>query len=397
MKNCGCEGCPPDVDPEEKYLCAISTAWFRAIVERLIEPPMKGVDIDSRLSNNRAILFLPVLIGQQGSGKSTIAQAMGLLKWKNSLDGEGWWHQVSAHSDEPQKWIENTRGAVIAELVESTQLEQDDPADFKRMIETMDIYIRSPYAELSKRVHMYSTMVATTNKEQILNDLTGARRFFPLRVNNWKKSETEMSPGLEFAIYAKNHPDIILDAYAEALHEVEVEGKRWYDELDTPEIDKLCKFMQRQATKPVEGEDIIRDYLEYVHPEVGSIVLNGEIKALLQGRSQAYLRDFKEHVGTSKNEYVSRFMADVENVWTPDGIDTGDLDQRAGYTNTETERIFKQFSEGSIALFGFERMMKPIHFPLKSLGVHEDESGRNLPKQRTEKGFIRKTSPDFFY
>lgn len=151
---------------DSEYSQEVSRLIFAGGIHRLYEP---GCKFDC----------VPVLIGKQGSGKSTLCHWLALEdKFYNSLitvDG--------------QKGSEGLHGVWICELEElmavlSTSDHSNRAEKVKAFITRQDEYYREPYAKRSENHPRSCIFIGTTNKDQFLTDKTGGRRWYPVKVNS---------------------------------------------------------------------------------------------------------------------------------------------------------------------------------------------------------------------
>ncbi len=117
--------------------------------------------------------YMPVLIGEQGCGKSTIVEwlAMGYFGKINTFHGK--------------TAIEHLFGVWIGEVDEmSAMYKAKSREEVKAFISTAADAYRTPYEKYSKRPARTCILIGTTNNKTFLNDLTGNRRFFPIEVHS---------------------------------------------------------------------------------------------------------------------------------------------------------------------------------------------------------------------
>ena len=126
---------------------------------------------------------VPVLIGAQGSGKST------LCHWL-ALEDEFY---SSINTIEGQKGAEGIQGVWVCEIEELLAILANDKAGSaseekaKAFISKQDEYYRQPYTKRPIHHPRQCIFIGTTNRDTFLTDKTGARRWFPVRVNSVAK------------------------------------------------------------------------------------------------------------------------------------------------------------------------------------------------------------------
>lgn len=123
---------------------------------------------------------VPVLIGGQGSGKSTLCHWLALEdSFYNSIN-----------TIEGQKGAEGIQGVWVCEIEELLAILANDRAGSiheeraKAFISKQDEYYRQPYAKRSEHHPRQCIFIGTTNRDSFLTDKTGARRWFPVRVHS---------------------------------------------------------------------------------------------------------------------------------------------------------------------------------------------------------------------
>ncbi len=118
---------------------------------------------------------VPVLIGtKQGEGKSTIVEWLAM--------NEEYYTEVS--DIEGQKGMEAIEGAWICELGELLALTKAKEVEaIKAYISRKNDRYRMPFDKRVTDHKRQCIFIGTTNKEQFLTDITGNRRFFPVKVN----------------------------------------------------------------------------------------------------------------------------------------------------------------------------------------------------------------------
>lgn len=126
---------------------------------------------------------VPVLIGGQGGGKSTICHWLALEDDFYS----------SINTIEGQKGAEGIQGVWVCEIEELLAVLANEKAGSaseekaKAFISKQDEYYRQPYTKRPVHHPRQCIFIGTTNRDTFLTDRTGARRWFPVRVNSVAK------------------------------------------------------------------------------------------------------------------------------------------------------------------------------------------------------------------
>lgn len=149
----------------EPYLSCVSKKTLVAMVKRVMEP---GCKFDQVL----------IMEGKQEAGKSSLA---------NALAGE--WFTDEQPNIGDKDAILNMTGKWLIELGELSVISKTDLEQLKAFISRKVDRIRPPYGRLMQEYPRQSVFVGTTNNYEYLKDLTGNRRFWPVKVSdeiNWK-------------------------------------------------------------------------------------------------------------------------------------------------------------------------------------------------------------------
>ena len=149
------------------YNREVSRLIFAGGINRLYDP---GCKFDC----------VPVLIGAQGGGKSTICHWL-------ALEDEFY---SSINTIEGQKGAEGIQGVWVCEIEELLAILANDKAGSAReekakaFISKQDEYYRQPYTKRPVHHPRQCIFIGTTNRDTFLTDKTGARRWFPVKVHS---------------------------------------------------------------------------------------------------------------------------------------------------------------------------------------------------------------------
>lgn len=211
------------------YVRAVTRKTFTAAVARVYEP---GVKFDSIL----------VLNGPQGIGKSTLF----------ALLGKEWYSDSLSISDMKDKTAaEKLQGYWILELGELAGIKKVDVETVKSFVTRMDDKFRQSYGVAVESHPRSCIIVGSTNSEGgFLRDITGNRRFWPVRVSG----------------KGKHHPWELSDIdqiWAEAIERYR-SGEELYLKGN---LAADAYVMQQDAMEADDREGVIYDYLEALLPE----------------------------------------------------------------------------------------------------------------------------------
>jgi len=252
---------------EQTYLESVFIAFLLSIIERNLNPDYVSIP------------FIPVLIGEQGSGKSSLLSALGF--------GKLFYKQTTTTFESEKKFFESIQGATIVELLEATQLEKGNPEQSKAFFDATDYSYRKSYAAESSNRRVHYGMVVTTNNYLILSDQTGNRRYFPLYLS---KDTVSIMPH-------QRNVEEIQQIWAEAL-ELYNSGARWRDYLyrkdDPNELKPIFTKMQDNATDTVGAPDLIKGILDSQYPNIGDVVNHYELKDQLRNEGEFYGHDLND-------------------------------------------------------------------------------------------------------
>lgn len=174
----------------ESYYREVSRMIFYGGIARLYTP---GVKFD----------YMPILIGEQGVGKSTIIDwlALNTQYYKEVTTIEG------------KDGIECLEGGWICEFSELLAMtRQKDVQAMKAFVtRTADKY-RKPYDKYVSTIPRSCIFIGTTNDSEFLTDTTGNRRYLPVEVC---VQRGEMFENQEYI------RDYILSCWREALHKMQ--------------------------------------------------------------------------------------------------------------------------------------------------------------------------------
>lgn len=308
LRDIGCTTRLPEIDDSkesETYLYAVGCALFLSIIER-----------QKNLELYRPIRFVPIIIGDQSKGKSTICVKLGL---------DGKFNEESAESITDRKaYYEEIDGCVIAEVAEGTQFVLSKQNAYKAYFDDNYKHYRKPYDRHPTKIPKHWVEIITSNDNEILTDVTGNTRYFPIFMD-----------GLEDPIIRiQDHSvDDMLQLYACALEMYE-RGERWHTYIETPEIEKIAEKIRHGVTKDVEGLLQIEDMAKSL--DVGESLSKAEIKYTLRIEPYYYSDEIINNAikmfGKACNRYGFRKSTDSRYFTLPDGT-------------TQSSRYFQKIRE----------------------------------------------------
>lgn len=140
------------------YTRAVSRKAFTAAVARVMQP---GVKYDC----------MPILVGEQGIGKSTFLQIMGRD-----------WFSDSLQTFEGKEACEMIQGVWLNEVSELIGLSRSETNSVKQFLSRRKDIFRAAYGRRTEPYPRQCVFFGTTNDTEFLRDRTGNRRFWPVKV-----------------------------------------------------------------------------------------------------------------------------------------------------------------------------------------------------------------------
>ena len=228
--------------------------------------------------------YMPVLLGEQGIGKSTFLR---LLSMNNA------WYNDNFNTVEGDKAPEKLRGMWMVELAEllATKKAKEVESIKAFLTSTVDTY-RPPYGRRTEQRPRVCVFAGTTNSDRFLTDRTGNRRFLPIvtRKEHVKKSMFEnkaavlkdfqnaWGEAMQLFIEADRKPSLVLPSdlqqYVEdcqsAYMEEDVRVGIIQEWLDKTNETRVCVAMLYEKALGYEGQKPSR----FESTELHSIMTN---------------------------------------------------------------------------------------------------------------------------
>lgn len=238
------------------YTRSVARKWFTAAVKRIYEP---GCKFD----------YMPVLVGEQGVGKSTAIQKLAPDFFNDSLR--------NFDVKESGELLQNSWIIEIGELAAMKKSEEEEMKGF--LSRQVDTY-RPAYARTAQDFPRHCVFMGTTNNYQFLKDTTGNRRFLPIQVSDKRKFTpwNDLDEMTVAQLWAEAH------TFYAAGESIDLED----------EIKEVAKIIQAEYTETDVREGVIHDYLEMLLPT------NWENMSILERRQ--FFQDGKK--GSIQREYV---------------------------------------------------------------------------------------------
>lgn len=174
-----------------------------------------------------------ILVGKQGCGKSTAIRA---------LAGADWFSCTKLKMNDKDAYMQ-LQGVWIYELGELASVRASQVELVKAFVTSKEDHFRPPYGRESITLKRHTVFMGTTNEEEFLNDPTGERRYWPVKVRHVDLP------------WIKKHRKVL---WAEAVRAYKA-GEQWH--LDRNEEAMLSEIHEEfKELHPWEAK--IRSYLE---------------------------------------------------------------------------------------------------------------------------------------
>lgn len=186
--------------------------------------------------------YMPVLVGEQGVGKSTFFKL---------LAGNDNWYNDNFNTVEGDKAAEKLRGMWIVELAEllATKRAKEVESIKAFLTSTIDIY-RPPYGRRTEQRPRTCVFAGTTNTFHFLTDRTGNRRYLPLIVN---KSRVKKS------LFEQQAREDFEQAWGEAMYLFKTENPKL---VLPPHLQEYVKNMQGNFVEEDVRVGLIQEWLD---------------------------------------------------------------------------------------------------------------------------------------
>ena len=259
------------------YLNAVDNGYVRAVtrktlvaaIARVYDP---GIKFDTML----------VMAGPQGKGKSTLIA---------KLAGD-WFSDSLLLSDAKDKTAaEKLQGYWILEIGELAGMKKTDIETLRGFLSRQNDIYRAAFGRRATPHPRQCVFIGTTNADSYLRDITGNRRFWPVKTpgdgdkQSWNLSKEEVA-----------------QIWSEALYYYK-QGENLYL---SPEYEEQARFEQREAMEMDEREGVVRDYLDMLLPS------NWDSMSLFERRNFINGSDFDD--GTKKGT-VKRTKVCTMEIW----------------------------------------------------------------------------------
>lgn len=229
---------------DSAYVRAVTRRTLIGAVARVMQP---GVKFDWAL----------VLVGPQGAGKSTFISRLG-----------GQWYSDNFGRLDSKEAMENIQGVWIMEIGELAGLKRAEVEVIKHFIANQIDRFRPAYGRNVMDYPRQNIFIGSTNTLDFMQDQTGGRRFWPVKVGY----------GAQGIFNRLTHKEV-KQIWAEAV-------RAWADDEDLhlpADIEAQARVVQTEHTEKDPWQDLIKDYLEKLIPESWATMSLYDRKAFLRG------------------------------------------------------------------------------------------------------------------
>lgn len=249
------------------YARAVGRNFFVSMVARVFEP---GCKVDNMI----------VLEGAQGGGKSSMLEAIG-----------GAWYSVQHEQVTGKGFFEVLQGRMLVEIAEMDAFGKAEVTRVKQVVTTRSDRYRAAYAHTAKDYRRTSVFAGTTNKDDWNRDETGARRFWPIRVEQT----------IDVKAVAKARDQL----FAEAVMAYLAKPVWWVVPTTETEAEQEARRDEDAWVEPVRDWLVGRAEVSVRHALVGAISLAlKEIHRPEEMRMAKILRELKWTKRTTRNGKV---------------------------------------------------------------------------------------------
>ncbi len=142
---------------DNEYVRAVSKNFWIGMAARVLQP---GCQLDNMV----------ILEGAQGAGKTNALRAIG-----------GLWYTEAKESVQSNDFFMALHGKILVEIAELDSFGKAEITRIKQVITSSTDRFRAPYARTAQDHKRMSVFVGTTNEDAYLRDVTGGRRFWPIK------------------------------------------------------------------------------------------------------------------------------------------------------------------------------------------------------------------------
>ena len=251
---------------DNEYTRAVSRKTLVAAVARVMTP---GIKYDTVL----------VLIGAQGSGKSTFIKTLG-----------GQWYSDSFGRLDTNGAVENIQGVWLMEMGELAALKKTEIEVIKHFISKDKDDFRPAYGRRVQSFPRQCIFIGTSNNDKFIQDTTGGRRWWPV-------------PVIKAGLYKGRVFNELYRQRAQIWAEAVAAWKAGEDLHLDEQLEEMAEAMQADHTEKDPWLELIEKYLEIPLPEGWGNMQLYDRKSYLRGEE------------TQPRGAIQRTVVTVVEIW----------------------------------------------------------------------------------
>jgi len=273
---------------DSDYTREVTSLIFDGMIRRTLEP---GCKFDN----------VPVLVGPQGCGKSTLCRLLCLE--------HGEWFKDDLRTFEGPEPARAIPGHLVIEIAELSAMKSTKQLELvKSFITSQSDSNRKMRQDDVTVTPRRCIFIGTTNTAEFLVDQTGNRRFFPLQVNEanrtWEKPLYEYSQ--EFLL------DYMRAVWSEAIAKYDPDAKLKL----SPAVSVKAEEIRARHSDEDDRLEVVREYLDTYCSQVGDVTSAWDICVDALGLDDTYLGTNR---GKGELKAVGAMLQNSLPDWEPAG------------------------------------------------------------------------------
>lgn len=263
---------------------AYSRRFMVSMVARMYATIHKPVKVDTVL----------VLYGRQGRLKSTALSIIAM----DYMFGKKYFSDTPFDMGNKDAHL-MTQGKILVELQELAKRSKDKEVE-KSFISLQIAEFRPPFKRCRVRIARRCVFAATTNKNLILTDATGSRRFWPVIVGETKQDDTQ------WKIDVDGLRENIEQIWSEALYLYKNDEPWWLsDEEEMLRMEIAADFTDRHPL-----HERITDIANSIYKQYGYVQVSQIIECLYENKLNAFDTKYLEKSNRQNKAIISDVLTD---------------------------------------------------------------------------------------
>ncbi len=215
---------------DNTYTRAVTRKTLVAAVARVFKP---GIKFD----------YVPVLVGPQGIGKSTVIKKLGRS-----------WYSDSFTTVQGKESFEQIQGVWLIEIGELAGLKKAEMETIKHFISKQEDRYRVAYGRRTENFPRQCIFFGTTNNRDFLRDPTGNRRFWPIDLYVHLPTK---------GVFDELTSEVVDQLWAEAVMLYKDKERLYLDK----DLEEQALRVQTEHSEQDERTGLIQKYLDTLLPE----------------------------------------------------------------------------------------------------------------------------------